>query len=135
MRPWYFAHSVSDYGTPFEKVLVERLERFRVIDNPNQAWHQKGYALMGMDYFMEHVLPDCYGCVFLALPGGHIGAGVASEVEYFLERKMAVFEVIDFERPLIPTVRIEERRILTQLETRGAVKVLRTLGNGGRGYV
>lgn len=135
MKPWYFAHATSDFDTPFEQIMVERLEATFMIENPNQPRHQEGYALKGMDHFLKDVLPNCFGCIFMTLPTGHITAGVAAEVEYFLKHKLPVFQALDFERPLEPIKELQERRILTPIESRGAVKILRSLGNGGRGYV
>lgn len=136
MKPWYFAHPISDYDTCFEQIIVERLDLHRIIENPNQPRHQEGYARWGMQHFLQNVLPSCCGCFFLAFPGGHIGAGVAQEVEYFLKQDLPVFEIVSLtETLLVPVTHIQERRILTREETRGVSKVLKTLGNGGRGYV
>jgi hypothetical protein len=134
--PVYFAHPVSDYGTEFEHTLLSAFARLSIpIENPNQPHHQNGYLFGGMDYFVEMVLPLCRGCIYAPFRGGMIGAGVATEVEHFLARNLQVLET-----GLDPNVGvylmtsrfIPEIRILSREETRGAVKVFRTLPNGGR---
>lgn len=133
----YFAHPVTDYGTTFERELLDILnETFNVIENPNQPIHDEGYKLDGMDYFMEKVLPQCDSCVFVAFPGGDIGAGVIKEIIYFISRNMPVFEFDVKTRELVQytaTHFAENNRGLEVPETRVVVRALRSVVNGGRG--
>lgn len=133
MSRFYFAHPISDYGTVFEGQVIERLRRvWLTIENPNQPHHQQGYAKKSMAYFTEDVLPACDGCVFLAFPGGLVGAGVAMEVQHFLDRGQPVFEIAEDGMTLNKCHVLDPARLLTREETRGVSKVLRTLPNGGR---
>ena len=136
MQKYYFAHPVSDYGTAFEAKLMDALTGLGFsLENPNQPHHQAGYAKQGMDYFLSDVLFECTGCIFLPFPGGLVGSGVAMEVEHFLDRRLQVLEV--GRDPGIGTYiltcdSLPDSRILTRDETKGVLRMLRSLPNGGR---
>lgn len=88
----YFAHPVSDYNTPHEAAIVELLSQTFQVVNPNHADHAAKYAIEGMDYFVN--LADTLdACAFLRFPDDTIGAGVAKEVEVFLDKGLPVFDV------------------------------------------
>lgn len=135
----YFAHPVTDYNTVFEQRLVELLkETFNVIENPNQQVHDVGYKQGGMNYFSEKVLPLCDSCVFLAFPGGQIGAGVVEEIVYFLNNSLPVFEFNAQTGELTQFSSTDwldangNTRILDVDETRLLIKALKCVENGGR---
>lgn len=133
---YYFAHPVSDYGTGFEAKVIQALHSLGFdLVNPNEPHHQEGYAEEGMDYFHNHVLPHCTACIFAPFPGGLVGSGVAQEIEHFLDRHQQVLEVgrdPGIGTYLLNCVSLPESRILTRDETRGVLRMLRSLPNGGR---
>jgi hypothetical protein len=92
----YYAHPISDYDTHYERAMISFLEiNGMVVENPNQPLHQEGYEKDGMKYFMQ-VLEGCDGCVFSSFPGGIVGAGVAMEVQNFLDRNLPVAQLVDY---------------------------------------
>lgn len=143
MKRAYFAHPISDYGTWFEHDLEAWLADLGyVIENPNQAHHQEGYARKGMTYFIEDVLPACQLCFYLPFPGGWVGVGVAMEVEWFLARGRDVWRIDRFVandhwmNSLVPCIGMTpegwraSEAVLTRDETRGASRVLKSIGGG-----
>lgn len=129
----YFAHSVSDYSTAYEGQCynVMRLLGY-VVENPNQSHHQEGYRIKGMSYFLDDVLPHCDGVAFAPLPSGWVGAGVAMEVDWFINRGRPIYMVDDRALYTFATHEFLNMRRLTRDETRGATRVLSGLQNGGR---
>ena len=93
----YYAHCVQIYNTKQEQRDVELLQKFRFeVNNPNQPFHQEGYKAKGMDYFIEDILPGCDGVAFRALPDGSLPAGVAKEIDHFVEAGKPVIEIPGF---------------------------------------
>lgn len=144
MKRAYFAHPISDYDTAFEREVEAWLSTLGcTIENPNQTHHQEGYARKGMAYFTEDVLPGCQLCFYLPFPGGWVGAGVAMEVEWFLACGATVWRV-DYQQgtggvdyfSLAPCVGMTpegwraSETILSRDETRGASRVLKSIGGG-----
>ena len=115
MKKLYFAHPVNVYDTLLEESLVAFLKwtfgqglmggECWEIENPNQPHHQVGYADWkkrlegdlskqgGMSYYYDVVLPQCHGCVALAFLDDMLGAGVAGELKFFIDRNLPVFEL------------------------------------------
>src|SRR3989338_6145414 len=113
MKKLYFAHPVNVYDTLLDESLVSFLkwtfgqglmgEECWEIENPNQTHHQVGYADWkkrlendptkqgGMSYYYDVVLPQCHGCVALAFLDDMVGAGVAGELKFFIDRNLPVF--------------------------------------------
>lgn len=92
----YFAHPITDYGTPIEAAAITLIHaRFpnAEIINPNTPEHECGYQRAGMSYFLDEVLPSCDACVWMAFENGMIGAGVAAEVQHFEDRGCPTWEV------------------------------------------
>ena len=90
----YFAHPTSMYDTPVERELQQRYQQFNPahsVENPNQAKHSEGYAAGGMDYFVG-LCNQLDGVFFAPFANGKLGAGVAKEVNSFLEREAPVYE-------------------------------------------
>lgn len=96
-RRLYFAHPVTSYGTQQEADAIADISRNLArpplweIVNPNEPSHDEGYARLGMPYFIE-LCDGCDECVFMAFPSGKVGAGVAAEVQSFLDRGRPVSE-------------------------------------------
>src|SRR4051812_20416503 len=90
----YFAHPTSMYDTPVERQLQQRYLASHpgdVVENPNQPKHSEGYAAGGMDYFVG-LCNQQDGVFFAPFANGKLGAGVAKEVNSFLEREAPVYE-------------------------------------------
>jgi hypothetical protein len=130
---FYFAHALSDFDTAFEAKVLAALAPLR-IENPNQPHHQKNYKNHGMTYFTEDVLPDCDGCIYLDLPMGWVGSGVALGVWKFLRRdpRAPVFQFVPTTMQLKPVLALYVQAVLSREETRAWTAYLRTLPNGGR---
>lgn len=80
MKKIYFAHPVTDYGTPRQAEAVAYLSRQWQVVNPDDPHHQAGYAAEGMAYF-ERLAAGCDLLAFMRFPDGSIGAGVGKEIE------------------------------------------------------
>lgn len=82
----YFAHSMSDYGTKWEKDKVAFLERTfkKPILNPSDKKYDLGWKREGMKFFDGHFLPKVDVLVFTPFPGGLIGCGVAYEILHYI---------------------------------------------------
>lgn len=92
----YFAHPVSLYDTPFEAKLEQLIKKAfpeYEIENPNTKLHARGYEKEGMKYFTT-LCKDLQAICFTTFADGTIGAGVAREIETFLEEGKAATGVI-----------------------------------------
>lgn len=128
MMKIYYAHPISDYNTTTEArdvALIETAFGEGVVLNPNSTTHENGYKERrardgkGMNYFYEEVLPACCACVFRAFPDGKIGAGVAGEIQWFLDNDHPVFEITD--RLGLP-LNTYAHRVLTVEETKARLQ-------------
>jgi len=127
----YFAHPMNTYDTELEGELLLELDVAFPgveIENPNQKKHQQGYKEWsessgnGMRYFFEVVLPECTACVFLTFRDGKWPAGVAKEVDWFLQRELPVFR-IDLDGKLTRAEAMPHyKSILTPDETRARIR-------------
>ena len=101
----YFAHPVNVFWKYNPKLKAKILEKIKkqfpaveIID-PDKQEHQDGYEKYkelygnGMKYYSEVVLPQCTGCIFLAFRDRMIGKGVFTEVNYFFEKSLCVWEI------------------------------------------
>lgn len=89
----YFAHPVSEYGTPFQAaVLKELASSWHQVESPDAPHHQEGYRQHGMAYF-EGVIAGCDALAYLRFPDGTIGAGVAKEIASAAGDGKPIFEV------------------------------------------
>jgi hypothetical protein len=99
----YFAHAMVDYNTAREHYAEETILRYFgrnwEIENPNQPKHQQGYLRFKaehpereFDYWTE-LAASCSALVFMAMPLGFVGSGVAKEAEAALDHSHAVYEV------------------------------------------
>lgn len=120
----YFAHPVSDYGTPRETAAAAVMEAVGwSVENPNQPHHQRGYDAGGMGYF-EQIARACDGLAFMRFPNGAIGAGVGKEVGAALDASKPVYELFDGEVHLVtgmptPVLSVAATRaLLTELQRR-----------------
>ena len=94
MSSFYFAHPTTMYDTGAERQLVARFQRSHPgvgVENPNQPQHGEGYAREGMDYFV-HLCDRQDGVFYAPFADGTVGAGVAREVQSFLDRGAPVLE-------------------------------------------
>lgn len=81
MKTVYFAHPISDYGTPWE-VAAETaiglaLPGFDIV-NPNRPDFDDSYRAKGMQFFMDRAA-ECDALVATPFPDGSFGAGVGKE--------------------------------------------------------
>lgn len=91
---FYYAHPVCYYDTVIEAYVVGRMKGCDLeVVNPNTPEHQEGYAREGMDYFLK-ICEECSGCVFQSFTDFTLGAGVAKEVESFLNRDLPVYHIM-----------------------------------------
>lgn len=120
----YFAHWVGDYDTPLERQAVSAIGALHAPDgelvNPNAPEHAAAYQAHGMGYFVG-LVSALDACVFMRMPCGSVGAGVAKEVERFLERGKPVFElkrdlsvILAVDEPPGPVLSIEQTRAATR---------------------
>lgn len=89
----YYAHPLSLYNTPQEARDIAALENmgFTVL-NPNEAVHDAGYKVQGMDYFKD-IVQRCQGLAFRAFADGSIPAGIVKEIGYAREVGLPVIEL------------------------------------------
>ncbi len=127
----YFAHPVSDFGTPFEERVVQSLAvgGFEVV-NPNSPEHQAGYAARSFKYTKE-VRAGCDICAFLRFPNGKLGTGVASEVADFRKRGLPIYEIDPATLALIAITEPPDEVLPPDL-TREETALMKALPNGGR---
>jgi hypothetical protein len=88
----YFAHPVSTYNTILEKMVIAHLERqgAHLLINPNTPEHQEGYKNEGMEYFKK-IIEACDYVYVLPFPDDFsIGAGIAKEINWALEKGIKV---------------------------------------------
>jgi hypothetical protein len=76
----YFAHPITDYGSPRQAEAIAFLSLTWQVVNPDTPEHQAGYAAEGMAYF-EALAGSCDLLAFMRFPDGSIGAGVGKEIE------------------------------------------------------
>ncbi len=101
----YYAHPITLYNTPQEErdlAFLNFLWPEAEIYNPNSKHDTKKYKEFGMQWFLDRV-GDCDLVVFRSFPGGKIGAGVWSEIEY----GETICEIPVMEIPII----MESRRL------------------------
>lgn len=90
----YFAHSVKDYNTDFEKMVMEKLSEVDTVENPNQLHHQKAYEKKRMAYFVDDVIPKCDKLAYLPLEGNsRVGIGVFKEIVTALRLGIIVYRI------------------------------------------
>lgn len=89
----YFAHHVTDYGTPREAAAIRLLEQhgFTVV-NPNASEHDAGYRQYGMEYFIGMVA-TCDALAFQRFETGQIGASVGKEISSAVSYGLPVYEI------------------------------------------
>lgn len=120
----YFSHPIVDYDTKFESLVEKFIETTfeDSVENPNQTKHQKEYAVQGMEYFIN-LARSCDACVFVRMPNGKLGAGVAKEVESFMKDDKPVFEFDRFEN-IIKDVKVmpPKEEIMSIQETREEIR-------------
>lgn len=88
MMRFYFAHPVTDYGTPWERQAVDAIKRVFgpcEVVNPNRPDWQDAYKRFGMQFFIERC-DECEHVVWAPFPDGSVGAGVWQEVQSFADR-------------------------------------------------
>lgn len=121
----YFAHPINIYNTPLEESAVQLIKRELpgvIVENPNQPQHARGYeewkkrsedqrTQRGMGYFFEVVLPACNGCSAMPFLDGKIGAGVAGEVAFYVERGEVVY-CVELEKKSVRLFADRERRLI-----------------------
>ena len=120
----YFAHPTSMYDTPVERELQNRYLQSHPADsveNPNQPKHSEGYAAGGMDYFVS-LCNEQDGTFFAPFANGKLGAGVAKEVNSFLEREAPVYEYDRKNGSFRQVESIGQFSVMSVDETRAAIK-------------
>lgn len=132
IRSFYFAHPVTQYGTPVENEVEHAFhERFpdARVENPNQPVHQEGFNRRarldpvgtdepGMSYFVD-LCSRQDGVFFTTFSDGSVGAGVAREVGTFLARKAPVYYFNPRTREFTPTPEgVKNFKVLSLDETR-----------------
>lgn len=92
MKQVFYAHSEALYETRQEARDISDLERlgFYVI-NPAEKRYQKGYELVGMDYFLR-VVSCCHALAFRANPGGSINSEISEEIAHARSLNIPVIE-------------------------------------------
>lgn len=114
---FYFAHATTMYDTRAEAQVAERFRRARPgteVENPNQARHSEGYQREGMDYFVR-LCNGLDGVFFTPMADGTVGAGVAKEVQSFLDRGAPT---LYFDPMNGDFVQISDRRALESMRVR-----------------
>lgn len=89
----YFAHPVSEYGTPLQAAAIKELASgWHEVENPDAPHHQEGYRQYGMAHF-ERVVSGCDALAYLRFPDGAISAGVAKEIATAANAGKPIYEV------------------------------------------
>ena len=147
----YFAHPLSDYNTQFEaRVLgylsaVEPFNKYEIV-NPTQQYHQHAYIMLreyghGGDEvafrYWTRLAGSCDALVFLRMPSGRVGAGVAKEICEALTHGQRLFEVTLTATGTLQWQELPEQRLLvingmSIKETKAELQTLYALPNGGR---
>ena len=127
MRKAYFAHPVSQYDSEEESLIVSEIVKLGDVEviNPNATEHTKAYLNEGMSYFVR-MCDSCDLCVFSTFSDGSVSAGVAKEVQSFLDRSAEVY-FADMSTNNIGLNLIENLdgfKVLSITETRGVLKAL-----------
>lgn len=120
----YFAHPTSMYNTPVERELQQRYQDAHpgdTVENPNQQKHSDGYAAGGMDYFVS-LCNQLDGTFFAPFANGKLGAGVAKEVNSFLEREAPVYEYDRKNGTFREVESIAQFSVMSVDETRAAIR-------------
>lgn len=143
MESLYFAHPINVYNTPLEQKLISIISSNFPdckIENPNQPHHQENYRTWrkekgkGMLYYFQEVLPKLDAGIALPFPDGMLGAGVAGEINFFLEKNKPAWE-INHEGKINPLISIPESRILTIEQTMQRIFVDGTYDKGIAPYL
>jgi hypothetical protein len=127
----YFAHSTSDFDTAFEKQCVAWLEETYEVINPNCEEGRWAYQTGGMKWFFE-AADKCDVCVFLPLPDGSTGSGVAVGVEKFFKRGAPVFRIDVVDGALLLNTAADVGFKLNSVLTKEATMRYSARENGGR---
>jgi hypothetical protein len=123
----YFAHSMSDYNTKWERDALAYIEKiFRGMDilNPSLKRHQTKWKLEGMHYYDKYFMPKINTFVFAPFPDGTIGSGVSYELLHAYASHIPIYEVSrDFTGlEQITSIASVEERFLKRIETRGKIQ-------------
>lgn len=93
MKKLYFAHCILDYNNEVEKKSVETIENFGFsVENPNQKHHADNYKLKKMKYYLEEIIPNCDGLVYLPTERG-ISSGVFMEISKAITLGLPVYRI------------------------------------------
>lgn len=118
MTVCYFAHPITDYGTPRQSDALSAIKANGwTVENPDAPEHAEAYKSHGMHYFIE-LVGKCDCLCFMRFPDGEIGAGVAKEITAAFDAGKLVFEFIASHVPLqavhaMPTaLSVEDTRAL-----------------------
>lgn len=120
----YFAHPITMYDTPVEKSIAASFQaRFPEchVENPNQPQHSEGYQKGGMDYFVD-LCNQQDGVFFSSFADGTIGAGVAKEVQSFVERQAPVYYFDARRQEFVPTHDLAQFPVLNVDDTRAHIR-------------
>lgn len=121
----YFAHHITDYGTPREIDAIAVIEEAGFeVDNPNLPEHDEGYKAHGMDYFLG-LVATCDALALQRFETGEIGAGVGKEVSEAVTLGIPVYEVVGNILTLIDGNTIHES-VLSVDATRALIRALRS---------
>lgn len=129
----YFAHPVTTYGSQLERFIEKWLAQSYEVVNPNRREHKDAYDQLksetgdGMPYFLG-LCDTCDVCAFLTFDDGSIGAGVAKEIQSFLERDAPVYAIDgNMVAPeLSPVTSLEAYTILDVDATRERIRAFRS---------
>lgn len=113
----YYAHPTSMYDTGEEMHACAGLAKSFHVVNPNEPTHCEAYKVQGMAYFVQ-LVQHLEACVYSTFPSGEVGAGVAKEVQTFLDAGKPVFRLISIRHCLLKPVDEIREKILDVETTR-----------------
>ena len=126
----YFAHPVSQYGTPLEakvEAMIQKAFPAYTIENPNTAEHEANYNQEGMEYFVT-LCNELQGLCFTTFLDGSMGAGVYKEIESFIRRGVPVHGILFPDNKVIAVSSMDDLKdvpVLSVEESRAKVKAER----------
>jgi hypothetical protein len=106
----YYAHPVSNYGTPEEREALKTLRTLGLqVVNPNSPEYRERYAAESMQMFLD-IVGACQSLAFRSFEDGTIGAGVASEIGAARAAGIPVFELPPLAQVALRTLSVEATR-------------------------
>lgn len=123
----YFAHSMSDYHTQWERDALKYIQAIfkeYTVLNPSGAHHQVKWQKEGMSYFDRYFLPKMDAIAYTPFPNKTVGSGVAYEIIHAMTSDIPIYQMsreFDY-MTLIRHVGDIQHKFLNRIETRSMIR-------------